>query len=94
MDDQTHNDITSTRGCFDLPSSEYNELDMPQKVALLKELINKKGYNTTQLSISMMNIYNTEYNKTIKPIELVMGLSKIVDYLLTEESCEVKNERV
>jgi len=94
MDEQTHNDITSTRGCFDLPSEEYKQLDMPQKVALLKELINEKGYNSTQLSISMMNIYNTEYNKDIKPIELVMGLSKIVDYLLTEESCEVKNERV
>ena len=37
IDNQKHNDITSTRGCFDIVSNEYSDMNMPEKITLLKE---------------------------------------------------------
>jgi hypothetical protein len=85
MDNQKHNDITSTRGCFDIVSNEYSDMNMPEKITLLKELINEKGYSTTGLALGMLDIYNEEYNKNIKPLELVLSMGNIIDYLLKEE---------
>jgi len=85
MTDTQHNEIVQTRGCFDIASSEYNELTMDEKVQMLKELINDKNYNTANLALQMMDIYNTEYNKGIRPIDLVAGLGSIIDHLLKEK---------
>jgi len=82
MSDEKYNDILSTRGCFDIGSYEYTQMDMAKKVTLLKELINQKGIKTADLSINMMDIYNREFHKDIRPIDLVVGLSLLVDYLL------------
>lgn len=85
MSDEKYADIISTRGCFDISSHEYNQLDMTKKVDLLKKLINTKGYKTAGLAVGMMDICNADCNKGIKQIDLVLGLSALVDYLLTED---------
>jgi len=59
---------------------------MPKKVELLKELINQENFTTAELSIKMIDTYNKEFNKEIRPIDLVLGLSSLVDYLLKEDN--------
>ena len=86
MNDKKYNEILSTRGCFDIASDEYTKLDMSKKVELLKELINQENFTTAELSIKMMDTYNKEFNKEIRPIDLVLGLSSLVDYLLKEDN--------
>ena len=75
-------DIWNTRTCFDESSSEWNRTTMDEKIALLKELINIKGFDILQLSMAMMEVGNSEYNKGIREIDLVMSMSNIIDYLL------------
>lgn len=75
-------DIWETRGCFQTTCSEWHETTMDEKVDFLAELINKKGFNTLKLAISMMEGGNNELNKDIKEIDLVIGMSKLIDHLL------------
>lgn len=84
-DDAIWSDIWKTRGCFQSTSSEWNNTTMDEKIDLLKHLINKKGFDTLQLSLSMMEDGNSEFNKDIKEIDLIMSMSKIIDHLLKEK---------
>lgn len=92
-------DIWSTRTCFDSACSEWNATTIDEKIAILKELINNKGFDTLQLSISMMEVGNTRYGKDIKEIDLVSSMSTIIDHLLktkdaVEKEVNFENEDV
>ena len=82
--DEVHNDIVKTRGCFQITCSEWDSSTMEEKVELLKELVNNKGYDSLQLAMQMMKIYNEQYGKEINETDLLMGMSRIMDYLLRE----------
>ena len=82
--DEVHNDIVQTRGCFQTTCTEWDSSTMEEKVELLKDLVNNKGYDSLQLAMQMMKIYNEQYGKEISEIDLLMGMSRIMDYLLKE----------
>jgi hypothetical protein len=82
--DEVHNDIVQTRGCFQTTCTEWDSSSMEEKVELLKDLVNNKGYDSFQLAMQMMKIYNEQYGKEISEIDLLMGMSRIMDYLLRE----------
>ncbi len=82
--DDVHNDIVKTRGCFQTTCSEWKHTTMDEKIGILKELINDKEYSSLELSMQMMEIYNSQYGKEIKELDLLMGMSKVLDYLLKE----------
>ena len=73
------------RGCFDSASSEWKESTLDDKIETLKKLINEDGDNTLALSMGMMDYCNSEEGKDIKPMDLVISMSKIIDYLLKKE---------
>jgi len=72
------------RGCFDSASSEWGRSALDEKVEALKKLINKDGENTLKLSVGMMDYCNREAGKGIKPMDLILSMSKIIDHLLKE----------
>ncbi len=82
--EEVHNEIVKTRGCFQTTCSEWDSTTMAEKIQLLKELVNDKGYDSLQLSMQMMEIYNTQFGKEIKEIDLLMGMSRILDHLLKD----------
>ena len=82
--DEVHNDIVKTRGCFQTTCSEWDSTTMDEKIGILKELINDKEYSSLELSMQMMKIYNSQYGKEISEMDLLMGMSRILDYLLKE----------
>jgi len=73
------------RGCFDSTSSEWNESTLEQKVEALTKLINDDEGNTLKISTAMMDYCNKENAKDIKPMDLVLAMSKIIDHLLREK---------
>ncbi len=80
--EDVHNDIVKTRGCFQTTCSEWDSTTMDEKIGILKELINDKEYSSLELSMQMMKIYNSQYGKEIKELDLLMGMSRILDHLL------------
>jgi acyl carrier protein len=82
--DEVHNDIVKTRGCFQTTCTEWDSSTMEEKVELLKDLVNNKGYDSLQLAMQMMKIYNEQYGKEINETDLLMGMSRILDFLLRE----------
>lgn len=88
-DENVWSDIWSTRTCFDQASSEWNRTTIDEKIALLKELINNKGFDTLQLSMTMMEFGNRDFSKGIREIDLVSSMSTIIDHLLkTKDAAE------
>ena len=83
--EEVHNDIVKTRGCFQTTCSEWDSTTMEEKVELLKALVSNKGYDSLQLSMQMMEIYNTQFGKEINETDLLMGMSRILDFLLNKE---------
>lgn len=78
-------DIWKTRGCFQKSCTEWNRTEMHQKIDLLDELINNKEYDTLQLVIRMMNMGNMDFNKDIQELDIIMGMSQIIDYLIKNQ---------
>ncbi len=73
------------RGCFDSASSEWNKSTIEQKVEALKVLINRDKVLTSTLVSKMLNYCNNEVNKGIAQEDVLLSLSKIIDYLLIKE---------
>ena len=77
--------LCSLRTCFDHSSSEWNETSLDEKVSMLKKQINDNTNSTFKLSLGMLDYCNTEAGKDIKPLDLVISMSKIIDHLLKEK---------
>jgi len=75
----------SLRSCFDRSSSEWQATTLEEKISMLKKLINEDGENTLKLSIGMMDYCNKENGKDIKPKDLILAMSEIIDHLLKEK---------
>jgi len=73
------------RSYFDYSSHEWKESTLNEKIEALKKLINEDDENTLKLSMGMMDYCNNEADKDIKYIDLVISMSKIIDYLLKDE---------
>lgn len=73
------------RSYFDYSSHEWKESTIDEKIKSLKKLLNEDSKNTLNLSLGMMDYCNTQANKDIKPMDLVIAMSKIIDHLLLEE---------
>ena len=73
------------RGCFDSTSSEWHKSTIEQKVEALEVLINRDKVLTSSLIIKMLNYCNKEANKGIEQQDVLLSLSKIIDYLLIKE---------
>lgn len=78
--DEVFTDIRKTRVCFHPFTSEAKVKKIDEKIKLLQELVNDKGYDTLQLALQMKD---TDTNSPDN-IDLIMGMSKIIDYLLNE----------
>lgn len=83
--DDIDQEIWKTRGCFQKSCSEWNGTEMNQKIELLDELINNKEYDTLQLVIRMMNRGNIDFNKDIQELDIIMGMSQIIDHLIKNQ---------
>jgi len=70
------------RKYFDSTSSEWKSNDLTEKIKDLQFLVNQKKADTLKLSLEMMDYCNKESSKDIKPIDLVISMSKILDSLL------------
>jgi len=75
-------DIWETRGYFQPSCHEYKQTSMDEKVELLKQLLNKTDCNTLGIVLQMKDIGNNELNKDITDIDIIMGMSNILDHLL------------
>ncbi len=73
------------RGCFQTSCTEWNMTSMDEKVEAIKELITNGDFTTLKLSLSMLDTCTNEYNKEIEPIDLVIAMSEIIDYLLKDK---------
>jgi len=78
-------DSWQTRGCFQSNCAEWKQTTIEEKVDLLSDLINQKDYDTLQLSLTMMEYGNSKFNKNIKEKDLIIGMSKIIDFLIKKE---------
>jgi len=73
------------RKCFDHASHEWTQSTLAEKIEELKKLVNEDGENTLKLSLEMMDYCNKEAGKDIKPIDLIISMSKLLDYMLKEK---------
>ncbi len=73
------------RGCFDSASSEWNKSTIAQKVEALEVLINRDKVLTSTLILKMLSYCNQEANKGIEQKDVILSLSKIIDYFLIKE---------
>ena len=73
------------RGCFQTTCTEWDMTSMYEKTEAIKELITNGDFTTLNLSLSMLDTCTKEYNKEMTPLDLVFGMSEIIDYLLKEK---------
>ena len=78
--DEVFTNVRQTRICFHPFTSEAKVKKINEKVKLLQDLVNNKGYDTLQLALQLKD---TDTNSP-DDIDLIMGMSKIIDYLLEE----------
>jgi uncharacterized membrane-anchored protein YjiN (DUF445 family) len=72
------------REIFDYSSHEYQSLLMPKRIEKLKLLL-KNDSNILKLALEMQQECNTTANKDIKDLDLLLSMSKIIEYLLKKE---------
>ena len=84
------NSIWKTRGCFQTTCSEWDNSTMDEKITKLKNLSNN-NLDVFQLSIRMKMMGVEDFNKEIDDLDLVIGMSKIIDYLLKEKDNDTKH---
>ena len=91
ISDDQYNEIYPTRGIFQLSTSAYDSTTMQEKVDTLKQLLNKEDNCTFSLAITMMDLVQ-ENGNDIEPLDLAIGMGKIIDFFLKEnqekECCE------
>lgn len=80
------------RGCFDSVSSEWDRSSMDEKLEALKYLVEHEDKNISSLSIGMMEHCNNELNKNITPLELIMSMGEIIEYLLKNSHAQKAKE--
>ena len=68
------------RGCFDSTSSEWQKSTIEQKVEALEVLINRDKVLTSSLIIKMLDYCNKEANKGIEQQDVLLSLSKILNF--------------
>ena len=76
--------IWSTRGCFQTTCSEYNRTTMDEKISLLRNLSKNNNLDIFQLAMRMKIMGIEDLNKDIDDLDLVLGMSAIIDHLLKE----------
>ena len=79
------NTIWQTRGCFQTTCSEWNRTNIDEKVKLLKDLADNHDLDIFQLSMRMKIMGVEDFNKDITDLDLIMGMSEIIDHLLKEK---------
>jgi len=72
------------REIFDYPSHEYQSLLMSKRIEKLKLLLENDS-NILKLALEMQQECNTTANKDIKDLDLLLSMSKIIEYLLNKE---------
>ena len=72
------------REIFDYLSHKYQSLLMPKRIEKLKLLL-KNDSNILKLALEMQQECNTTANKDIKDLDLLLSMSKIIEYLLNKE---------
>lgn len=77
--------IWQTRGCFQTTCSEWDRTNIDEKVKLLKDLADNHDLDVFQLSMRMKIMGVEDFNKDITDLDLVMAMSKIIDYLLKDK---------
>ena len=73
------------RECFDMPSYEWNDSTMEEKVEALRVLVNEENFSTFNLALGMLDYCNHNAGKDITPLDLVMSMGEIIDHLLKKE---------
>jgi len=88
-DEEKMNDIENaiwqTRGCFQTTSSEWDRSTIDEKIMQLKGLSDNNNLDIFQLSMRMKMIGVDDFNKDIDDLDLLIGMSKIIDHLLKEK---------
>ncbi|MBT5935592.1 hypothetical protein [Sulfurimonas sp.] len=75
----------SMRKYFDSASSEWNSSEIDQKLQELQVLVNEKNASILKLSVEMIDYCNKESSKNIKPMDLVLSMSKLLDAVLKKD---------
>lgn len=78
-------EVCILRGCFQTSCTEWNMTTMDEKTEAIKELITNGDFSTLKLSMMMLDTCTNEYNKEVKPIDLVIAMGEIIDHLLKDK---------
>ena len=81
--DDDYNKMYPTRSIFQISTDSYADSTMEEKVSTLKNLLNSNDYCTFEIAINMMKQAQNNGND-VEPLDLAIGMGKIIDYLLKE----------
>ena len=80
-----NNNPCTYRSLFDYASHEWKETDLDMKVELLKNYVHN-GKSIKKLAFEMMEYCNKNENKDIKPIDIALAMSEILEFCLKEKN--------
>ena len=73
------------RSLFDYASYEWKEMDLKTKVEILKSYVHN-GESIKRLALEMMEYCHKNENKDIKPIDMVLAMSEILEFCMREKN--------